>query len=314
MGTTWSSTITRQQRFDSADRRTLQSAISDALEQVNRTMSTYSPDSDLTRFNEAPAGSEIPVDLGVLQVLAISRRVHQASQGAFDPTVGPLVDLWGFGPDQASDRAPSQAARDQALALVGFDQIEVQAETLTKRRAGQRLDLSAVAKGYGVDRAALALVQRGVSNFLLEVGGEVAVRGERPGGGPWRLVVEDASQRPRTDADQPVLVRLLLSDQALATSGDYRIWRELVDGTRISHTIDPRTGAPTTSQVASASVVAPSCAVADAWATALMVLGESGLAAIEDLPEVEALLQINGDAGLRLVRSSGWAKLEAGAD
>lgn len=312
MGTTWSATVTLDQPMDGAARRALQEAIEAELEAINAAMSTYLEDSDLSRFNGVSADQPVAVALSVLQVLTISRRVFDASGGAFDPTVGPLVDLWGFGPGEANDAPPTEAELRKAQALVGLDRVmaDPASLTLTKKQKGLRLDLSAVAKGYAVDQVALALERRGRDDFLIEVGGEVVVHGERPGGGPWRLAVEDPSQKFGDDPQPRALVRLLLENCALATSGDYRNWRRLGDGTRISHTIDPRTGRPVESDLAAASVVAPTCAVADAWATALMVLGEEGLDAIEALPDVEALLQFRRGDELVLVPSSGWGSLE----
>lgn len=312
MGTTWSATVTMDRPMDGADRRALQAAIEAELEAINAAMSTYIEDSDLSRFNAAPGSQPVDVALSVLQVITISRRVFEASGGAFDPTVGPLVDLWGFGPNPAAEQTPADGALREARTLVGFDKVQPNAAklTLTKTKRGVQLDLSAVAKGYAVDQVALALERRGRDDFLIEVGGEVVVHGHRPGGGPWRLAVEDPS-RDSAGAEPRALVRLLLDNCALATSGDYRNWRRLSDGTRVSHTIDPRTGRPVQNDLAAASVVAPTCAVADAWATALMVLGEDGLEAIEALPDVEALFQFRRGDELVLVPSSGWAKLEA---
>lgn len=309
MGTTWRALVRAPKRTSVQERDRRQEALEEVLSRVNGVMSTYDPVSDITRFNHAPANSAVEVDPSLLLVLDIARQVHADSGGAFDPTVGPLVDLWGFGSKPRSGQTPTAEEQAAAKALVDFASIRADkaAGTLSKLRAGLHLDFSAVAKGYGVDRAAQALLELGYGNFLIEVGGEVVVRGERSGGGPWRLVVEDPS-----GGSDPV--RLLLTDCALATSGSYRNWRRLEDGTRVSHTLDPRTGKPLDSPMAAASVIAPSCALADAWATALMVLGEEGLALIEDQAGVEALLQLRDGDQLRRLRSSGWASFEAPAD
>ncbi|MFT7678252.1 MAG: thiamine biosynthesis lipoprotein [Planctomycetota bacterium] len=306
MGTTWSARVNAADRSSEKHTDLRQKQLEEALARVNRVMSTYDPHSDISRFNQAPAETIVGVDPSLLVVLDIARQVHRDSGGAFDPTVGPLVELWGFGSRTPTSQAPSPEEQAAGLDLVDLPSIRTidGQNALTKVRDGLQLDFSAVAKGYGVDRAAQALLELGYEDFLVEVGGEVVVRGERSGGGPWRLIVEDPSGGPNQ-------VRLILSDCALATSGDYRNWRRLDDGTKVAHTFDPRTGGPLLTQMASASVIAPTCALADAWATALMVLGEEGLALIEQQPGIEALLQLRDGSQLRRLRSSGWAKLEA---
>lgn len=306
MGTTWSARVRAPKRTSVQECDLRQEALEEVLSRVNGVMSTYDPVSDISRFNNALANTAVDVDPSLLLVLDIARQVHADSGGAFDPTVGPLVDLWGFGSEPRTGQAPSIEEQAVAKTLVDFASIRADkaAGTLAKLRPGLHLDFSAVAKGYGVDRAAETLLELDYGDFLIEVGGEVVVRGERQSGGPWRLVVED----PSGGSDQ---VRLLLTDCALATSGDYRNWRRLDDGTKVSHTLDPRTGKPLDSPMASASVIAPTCAVADAWATALMVLGEEGLAMIEDQAGIEAMLQLRQGDQLRRIRSSGWDSYEA---
>ena len=230
------------------------------IDELERRWSRFRADSELNEVNDA-AGSDVEVSHDTWVLVSKACQAWRLSQGAFDPTVGPLVDLWGFGPDPAQDRAPAEASRREALALVGMDQVSTDARegTLTKAKAGLRMDFSAVAKGYGADQVGRALERRGVTDFMVEVGGEIVVRGERPGGGPWRLIVEDPSGNGAP-------IRLLLRDSALATSGDYRNWRRLADGSEISHTLDPRTGFPVKSKLAAASVIAPTCAVAETLA------------------------------------------------
>lgn len=306
MGTTWHATVVAPEEAGQRVRL----AIEQALAQVDAAMSPWKPESDLARFNRAGAEESIALDPGLLSVVALALEIHALSHGAFDPTVGPLVDLWGFGPPEPSPAPPSSEALAAARALVGLGRLvrlDRAAGTLLKTAPGVRLDLSAVAKGHAVDRAAQALADLGFQDLLLEVGGEVVARGHRPAGGPWRLEIEQAAPGP----SHPLL-RVLLSNQALATSGDYRNRRRFADGTTAHHILDPRTGTPTPARVAAASVIAPDCARADALATALMVLGEQGLALIESLAGVEALLQLRDGEDLRLVRSSGFAAYEAG--
>ena len=241
-------------------------ATEDALTDVDRRMSTYKPDSELSRFNAHASQEPFPVSAETAEVFRISRQVSEASGGAFDITVGPLVNAWGFGPEKISgdpDDATIAALRER----VGWQLVEVRDDnTLVKKRPDLYCDLSAVAKGYGVDKAAEALDRLGVGNYLVEVGGEVRTKGVNPAGQSWRLAIE----KP-TDEGQRLQLLVGLSGTSLATSGDYRNFR-LENGRRLSHEIDPRTGRPITNNVASASVIHPSCAWADAYATALMIL------------------------------------------
>lgn len=253
-----------------------QKAVEAALESVNAKMSTYLPDSELSRFNRHDSTEPFPVSPETAEVFRIALEVAALSGGAFDPTVGPLVNAWGFGPDNPA-APPSEAETAALQGRVGWQKVSVGADnTLCKTRGDVYCDLSAVAKGYAVDRAAAALEALGLTRHMVEVGGEVRARGTNPGGRPWRIGVE----RPRPDG-RAVQEVVALRDAALATSGDYRNFHE-VDGVRVSHTMDPRAGRPVTHSLASASVLHEYCAWADAFATALMVLGpEEGLAFAE---------------------------------
>jgi len=276
MGTTWSVTIADPLATD--DHRRIQHAIEAKLEEVNALMSTYRADSELSRFNRAEAQVAFPVSPPTLEVFRIAREVSERSDGAFDVTVDPLVAAWGFG---ATDRPQTEPTAAELAALrerVGFRWVEIDPEagTLRKLRPGVTCDLSGVAKGYAVDRVAADLADRGFANYLVEVGGEVRGRGRRLDGAAWRVAIE----RPESSG-RAVFEIIGLADQSLATSGDYRNFFEK-DGRRFSHTIDPRTGRPIQHRLASVSVIHPESAYADAWATALTVLGEeAGLARAE---------------------------------
>jgi len=195
----------------------------------------------------------------------------EISGGAFDPTVGPLVNLWGFGPDAGAEALPSDTVIDEAKASVGFSAISVRAPeadggAAIRKSAQRRLDLSAIAKGLGVDQVYALLDDHGYANFLVEIGGEVRVKGDKDGLG-WKIAVEKPIKGERA-----VEQLLSLKNVALATSGDYRNYRE-IDGVAYSHTIDPSTGRPVTHQLASVTVADSECAMADGWATTLLVLG-----------------------------------------
>lgn len=272
MGTTWS--VKTVGLPDSVTGEALHSDIRLLLESINNQMSTWQPDSDISRFNAAQAGTwqKLPPDF--FKVLDYAIWLAGDTGGAYDPTVGPLVNLWGFGPDGEGFRVPSDEAIAQAREDIGWDRLELDPPgNAVKQPGGLYLDLSSVAKGYAVDKVAGFLAARGVDAFLVEIGGELRGQGEKPGGQPWRVAIEQPLRGERR-ADKVVA----LTDLAIATSGDYRNFRE-VNGDIYSHTIDPRTGRPVEHGLALVSVLHESCMEADALATALEVLGpEEGLA------------------------------------
>ena len=240
-----------------------------ALERIEGRMSHYRPDSELSRFNRATTTDPQPLSGETLGVVAEALAVSRASGGAFDVTVAPLVDAWGFGPPGRAPAAPDEASLAALRARVGVDLLEVDlvASTLRKRRADLVVDLSAIAKGYAVDAVASLLDQRGFDDYLVEIGGELRAGGTNERGEPWRVAIE----RPAPGAATTQRI-VPLTDAALATSGDYRNFYAL-DGARVSHTIDPRTGRPVTHGLRSVSVIAARCSLADARSTALNVLG-----------------------------------------
>ena len=283
----------------------LQPRIDGRLEQVNDSMSTFRPQSELSRFNRLDrAGEPFPVSTDMLAVLRASSRVFELSGGAWDGTVLPLVNLWGFGPAGPVDEPPSEEDVKARLAHVGFDRIEIRKDALVKKDPAVTLDLSSIAKGYGVDAVAALLRGDGVGDFIVEIGGEIYASGARRDGRPWRVGIN----RPRADAaPDDVFGVALLRDQAFATSGDYRNYFQS-GGRRYSHILDPRTGRPVTNGVVSVSVRAPDCTFADGLATAVMVMGaEAGVALLERLDDVEGLVVVEAADG-RLVehRTAGF--------
>lgn len=267
MGTAWTVKIAGKALDEASSSDTLE-AIVDALDGVNRSMSTYREDSDLSRFNRHPAGQAFDAPTPLLTVVDAALHISRLTDGAFDVTVGPLVDAWGFGPE-GRQKPPDEATLATLGARVGWEKLTREGDTLTKSLEDVRCDLSAIAKGFAVDQVTAALEALGHQDFLVEVGGEIAARGTNRRLKPWRLGIEV----PATDARE-VFAVVALRDQAMATSGDYRNFYE-IDGVRRSHTIDPRTGHPVRHGLASVTVVHPSCMTADGWATALMVLGET---------------------------------------
>ena len=292
MGTTFSVTVVGEPLAIDATEH-LGAAIDDLLASLDAMMSTYDSGSEVSRFNAFTSSDWFPVSPATATVFLWAKEISEVTGGAFDVTVGPLVDAWGFGPPGPQPTSPSDADIARLLTTVGFAQIEIDEAipAIRKTHVGVRSDLSAVAKGYAVDRVADLLDAGGYDAYLIEIGGEIRTRGRRAGGQPWRVGIEQPTDGPSS------LQRVIeLSDAALATSGDYRNYIER-DGMRISHTIDPRTGRPITHALASVSVIDALCVRADALATALEVLGPDEACALASEHGWAALLIIRDDAG-----------------
>lgn len=301
MGTTWSL------RFDNPSMQphdAVRAAVTDALDRVIAQMSTWEPASDISRYNAAEAGTRHALPAAFAQVLSCALHWAEASGGAVDPTVGPLVALWGFGAHGAQavtdhdHHPPSATALAAARAHSGWRRLAFDAagKHLTQP-GGLQLDLSGIAKGYAVDQVADALMATGLQDFLVEVGGELRAAGRRPDGQPWRV---------RLDTPLDALPPVALTDLAIATSGD-RWHAHAHDGRRWSHTIDPRSGEPSAHALASVTVLHPYCMHADALATALTVLGPIDGAAFAARHEVAALFVCrDDDAGHRAIATPAW--------
>jgi len=264
MGTTWSVRLVAGARLA---REPVSRAIQGALDEVVAQMSTWEPGSTLSRFNRAEAGTWHALPAEFHEVLACARDVAERSDGAFDPTAGALVDAWGFGPAPRGE-LPRAARLAQARARAGWRRLDLDPARRALLQPGRlALDLSAIAKGFGVDLVARRLHALGLESHLVEVGGELRGSGVKPDGRPWWVQLE----HPDAEAGgAPVL--LALHGLSVATSGDYRRWFEHA-GTRYSHTIDPRDGLPIRHGLAAVTVIHAGCMQADAWSTALNVLG-----------------------------------------
>lgn len=240
-----------------------------AVARVDQQMSTWKPDSDLNRLNTAPEQQWVSVPRELVTVLSAALRISQQSRGAFDIAVGDLVDAWGFGPGEQSVTEPApgrmtpQARLSASAALIVDPQ-----RNRVRKRAPVKLNLNGIAKGFGVDELARCLEGFGITRYLVGIDGEMRARGIKPDAHPWVVAME----KPCPGVRQ-VMGVMELSDAAIATSGDYRHWID-VDGQSYSHTMNPATGGPVCNPLAAVTVVASSCMLADAWATALMVLGE----------------------------------------
>ena len=266
MGTTWH--VSYIATATAPDIEVVQQGIEAQLEQVNRSMSTYRPDSEISRFNALDAGVWSSASPEFLVVLSTALDIGQRSEGAYDVTVAPLVDLWGFGPAGSVDVPPTPQEITQVMAQIGLQAIQLDSERRSvKKDKPLSLDFSSLAKGYAVDLVAQWLLAQGIDRFMVEVGGEMRLSGLSGRGDGWRIAIEQPDISGRT-----IATTVSMSDTALATSGDYRNYFES-NGRRYSHSIDPRTGYPVEHDLVSVTVAHPSCMVADAWATALTVLG-----------------------------------------
>ena len=258
-------------KYFGAARPELDAAIDARLQALNAQLSTYSDDSEVSRFNAAAANEWFAVSESTAEIVASAQTISRQSNGAFDITVGPLVDLWGFGASNYRNSPPPVAAIEAQLATVGYQNLSVRSSppALAKQRADIAIDLSAIAKGYAVDEVGKLLDAAGLDAWLVEVGGELRTRGSKPDGDDWRVAIE----KP-VPGERSVQRIVTLRDAAIATSGDYRNFFEFA-GVRYSHSINPLTGWPVQDGIGSVSVIASTAMTADAWATALLVMGET---------------------------------------
>lgn len=289
MGTRWTALFYAAEAFDSGPVR---DALQAAVDEVDAQMSTWKPDSDLMRLNAAPPRTWVHVPNRLMEVLSLALDIGRASGGAFDIGIGDAVAAWGFGPAAADRHLIRNAceARHRPTHAV----LELDSASATVRKAAPiTLDLSGIAKGYGVDRLAETLRDFGITAFLVGIDGEMRAAGLRPDGRPWAIAVE--APDPERRAPHSLLA---LQDAAVATSGDYR-HKLVASGRHLSHTMDPRRGAPLIEPPASVTVVARTCTEADAWATALMVLGVEAGCALAMRRGIDALFLMRDADGVQ---------------
>lgn len=313
MGTTYHIKLVAEP--DTVDTEKLHADVENVLAEIDRQMSTYRPDSELMRFNRAPAGKWFPVSTATAKVVAAAQDISEKTGGALDVTVGPLVRLWHFGPpmgDKGGGAGPSKnqfaPPSDEKIATarksVGFQKLEVRMKppALRKKIDGLEVDLSSIASGYAIDRLAELIAKQGVGAYMVELGGEVRAAGAHEDGKPWRVAVERPSARERE-----LFTSVTLDNAAIATAGDYRKFFEY-GGRRYSHVIDPATGRPIEYQLASVTVVADTCIAADGWDTPLLVLGpERGFECAEK-NGVAALFLSHGKSGNEVRATPEWEK------
>ncbi|MEX0351547.1 MAG: FAD:protein FMN transferase [Paracoccaceae bacterium] len=266
MGTTYNITVVGEDLNEDA----MAAAVTESLAATNAKMSNWDPNSEVSVFSASDDTQPVAVSPEFATVIAAANEVHTQSGGRFDVTLGPLIELWGFGPRKPEDPVPSDEAITEALEHVGQSNLlalDQDAGTVAKADAAVGINLAAIAKGYGVDAVASAIEGFGVENYMVEIGGDLVTRGENDKGEPWRIGIE----RPDA-AVQAVELIVPVSNHGMATSGDYRNFFEK-DGVVYSHIIDPTTGRPITHRTTSVTVVADDAMTADAWATAMLVIG-----------------------------------------
>ncbi|MDX5627424.1 MULTISPECIES: FAD:protein FMN transferase ApbE [unclassified Brenneria] len=268
MGTFYSVKISGEQQ-ESKER--LQQEIDALLEQANNEISTYRQDSTLSRFNQYRGNEPQPIGNGMADIILAAQRIGRATGGAMDITVGPLVNLWGFGPQKQPTQIPSQQQIDAVRQKIGLSHLKLlsddRGEWIQKDLPDLYVDLSTLGEGYGADLLAQLMARKGITNYLVSVGGAISSRGVNAQGIPWRVAI----QKP-TDRENAMQTAVNLQGYAISTSGSYRNYFEQ-NGQRYSHVIDPATGKPITHQLVSATVIAPTALEADGWDTGLMVLG-----------------------------------------
>ena len=283
-GTQWS--LIYHSAHESVTEDSVKEAVQEAFLVVDESMNHYLPTSTLSELNRLPAMEVMEVDWDFAFVFNSALDIYHATDGAYDPSVSPLINLWGFGPAGVTQR-PTDEEIAGVEPFVGLDEFawDLSTREFVKRDTKANLDFSSIAKGYAVDIAADSLDELGIEHFMLEVGGEIQVRGSSPRGDAWRLAVE----RPTAISRGQVFTTIAVRNVGVATSGDYRNFFE-DGGQRFSHLIDPRTGYPIEHDLVSATVVHPSTMIADAWATALMVVGTEEALRLADVYELAVFL------------------------
>lgn len=290
MGTTYTVKVTPPLALD---RTELARGIAAVLAEVDGRMSTYQADSELSRLNANPSPDWLPISPALADILGVALDISRISDGAFDTTIGPLVNLWGFGPGDRPRQVPDDATLARARDAIGYHQLTLdpRVPALRRQSPGLYLDLSGIAQGFGSDAVGNYLTSRGVRNFMVDVSGEILARGVNTAGRPWRIGIERPVEPER------IIERMVeLRDMAMATSGDYRNYFEQ-DGTRYSHLIDPGSGRPIAHRLASVSVLAPTATRADGLATALMIMGPERGFEMAMRERVPALFIMRTDSG-----------------
>ena len=292
MGTYYSIKLIKQEGLPSA--ADMQTEIDRRLELVNDQMSTYRKHSELSQFNQHRTSEPFPVSADTAKVVKEALRISALTDGALDVTVGPIVNLWSFGPEARPEKTPTPDELAERRKEVGIEHLSEQGNTLIKDIPDLYVDLSSIAKGFGVDVVADYFEQLGVADYLVEVGGEIRLKGKNVEGVPWRIAIE----KPTEDGSRAIQEVIEPGNMAVATSGDYRNYFEQ-NGVRYSHLINPKTGMPIANHVVSVTVLNPSCMTADALATAFSVMGEDKALALANKEQLAVLLIVKTEQGFK---------------
>ncbi|MDE0005907.1 MAG: FAD:protein FMN transferase [Rhodospirillaceae bacterium] len=306
MGTSYSVRIVAPADATAVPLELLRQRVAARLEDLENVFSTYRPDSEVSRFNARPGQEWFGVSPEFLDVLEQAVTVSQLTDGAFDATIGRLVELWGFGAGDTLGRIPDREVLEQLLSDAGIEYLQFRDSppTVRRTRPGVQLDFSAIAKGYAVDRVWELLSEAGLTAYLVDVGGEVRTRGRRADGRDWSIGVENPEGTGVAEA-------VPLRNAAIATSGDYRNFFEY-EGRRYSHVLDPRSGWPISHELTAVSVISTTTVMADALATALLVLGpETGLE-LAEREQIAARLVVRSADGLTVLRTPAFEAALAG--
>ncbi|NGZ12708.1 FAD:protein FMN transferase [Vibrio aestuarianus] len=298
MGTTYNIKYIKADGIPSSE--SVQKEVDRLLEQVNDQMSTYRKDSELSRFNQFQETTPFTVSSQTATVVKEAIRLNQLTLGALDVTVGPLVNLWGFGPEARPDVVPTDAELANRMANIGIEHLSATGTTLSKDLPNLYVDLSTIAKGWGVDVVADYIQSQGIENYMVEVGGEMRLKGVNRDGVPWRIAIE----KPTID-ERTIQEIIEPGDLAIATSGDYRNYFEQ-DGIRYSHIINPETGKPINHKVVSVTVLDASSMTADGLATGLMVLGEVKGMEVAEQQQIPVFMIVKTDNGFKEIASTAF--------
>lgn len=273
----------------------LEEEISQLFTDVNKSLSTYIPTSDISRINKGEKG--VKIDAKFQEVFSKSKRIFKETDGYFDPTVGDLVNAWGFGPEKPLNDLNATKI-NELMQFVGFDKVKVENNEVVKQYPETYFDFNSIAKGYGIDVIGRFLETKGVKNYLVEIGGEIRAKGKKPDGKKWGVEIEN----PNTDGTRSAYTFIELKDKSMASSGNYRKFRIAENGEKYVHTINPKTGYATESNLLSATVIAKlDCADVDAYATAFMAMG---------LEKTKAFLQIKPELNVILIFANENGELE----
>ena len=315
MGTWYTVKYLPPQQVDDVTFSQVSAQIHARLERIDMLMSSYKKDSEVSRFNRLEKYKWFVVSQQTLDVVVLAQQISAQTQGAFDISVASLVSLWGFGPGVQQQQIPDADILANSLEQVGFLNLEVNiVASQIRKKSALTIDVSAIAKGYGVDQVAVYLDEIGAESYMVEVGGEIRTKGLKPGNEPWRIAIESPQAQllgEQRETQRKVQKIIDVVDIAVATSGDYRNYFEK-DGQRYSHTIDPKTGYPITHNLASVTVLSDSAAHADALATAFSVMGAEKAIAFATAYNIAAYFIIKESNGFVVLATDAFGEVPSG--